>query len=929
MADPTLLERADQQEAIDRALRDARHGGGGVLVIEGPAGIGKSRLLAELRGNVGAAQRVLFARASELERDFAFGVARQLLEGIYRDPELGPIATEGPAAAVRDVFEDAAGDEVGASFGLLHALHWMVLNLAEQQPLVLAVDDLHWCDSSSLRFLAYLGRRLEGTNILLAVATRPVATTSPEATLHADLVADPTAQHLFPQALSRNGTMALLTQQLGQEVAEAFADACHDATDGNPLMLRQLARSLVADGIAPTAEGAGGVRRTAHRALARTVLARVGRCSARAVDLARGVAVLGEPSIAEVSALVEREPQELDAAWRELVDIEVLHHQPLAFVHALVRDAVYHDLPPAERERLHARAARILHESGASVERVAGQLANVARQGDPWAADIAVAAGEAALRRGAPDAAAAHLRRALDEPIAAERRIPVMGQLAQALFEINSVAAQEVTDEIAASIDDPYERARVRLATVQLRALNDDWHGGFLLARDTMAELPPDDAELRPRFEAMRSIIAMFGSDDPEGLELLRPAYGAPAGSGLTERLRAGMVAYQWSLDGGSAEECRDLALAAIGDATDTLRDHVMIAVAPFQVLALADHAPVLDLWREALADGHRRGSLLTNLAVNMWMGLALQRFGDLSAAIPALEFTLRNMGQWGAGSQSERYMRGVLALAYLDRGEPTEAYAALGQDPRFAQGTTIGALWWLHGRTWCELALGEPARALESADELARRTQTWVRVPVGFDWRLPRAVALHRLGRVDEAIVTAHDGVRSAEPWGSPGVLGPAHRILGEVQGEAGIGELRRSVELLTGSAARIQLTRSLLALGGALRRAGEIAEARPMLQEARQLAEECGSPGLAEQARTELAASGLRARETDAAGAGALTPSERRVAELAADGRTNREIAQELFVTPKTVEVHLSATYRKLGIGGRRDLRGALIAP
>ena len=927
MADSTLLERADQQEAIVRALRDARHGGGGVLVIEGPAGIGKSRLLAELRGSVGAGQRVLLARASELERDFAFGVARQLLEGVYRDPELGPLATDGPAAAVRDVFEDAAGDEAGASFGLLHALHWMVLNLAEQGPVVLAVDDLHWCDPSSLRFLVYLARRLEGTDVLLAVATRPLATASAEAQLHAELVGDPDVMHLYPQALSRAATVELLAEQLDTAVDPAFADACFEATDGNPLILRQLARSLAAEGMTPTADHADDVRRTAHRALSRTVLARVGRCSPRAVELARAVAVLGEPTPAEAAALIGCDPNDLTGPWRELVDVDVLHRDPLAFVHALVRDAIYYDLPVAEREQLHDRGARSLHASGASVERIAGHLAHVPRRGDAWAAEVSIAAGEAALRRGAPDAAAAHLRRALDEPVADERRIAVMHALARAAFDVDAAGVRAVTEELAELVADPLERARVRLATVQARSLSDDWQGGYLLAKQTMDELPADDTEVRPVLEGMRGIIRLFGSDDPDALALMRAHYGKRPDDDVASRLRAGMASYVWSMEGGSADECAELALQAIGDGDSlVLRDNVMIAVTPRQVLALADRPEVLDLWREALADGHRRGSLILNLAVNMWMGIALQRFGDLTGSVPALEHTIRRMFDWGGGSQSERYMRGVLCLAQLDRGDLAAAEAALGTVPTMSLGTSVGTCWWLHAKAWLHIAQGHPQDALDTADMLEARASDWALTPTGFDWRLPRAVALHRLDRGDEAVAAAEDGIRMAERWGSPGVLGPAYRVLGEVQGEAGLTALRRSLEILDGSAAKIQLTRSLLMLGGALRRRGEIAEARELFVRARDLAEECGSPGLTEQALTELEASGIRRRSGDAVGAGALTPSERRVAELAAAGRTNREIAQELFVTPKTVEVHLSATYRKLGIDGRRNLTASL---
>ncbi len=215
---------------------------------------------------------------------------------------------------------------------------------------------------------------------------------------------------------------------------------------------------------------------------------------------------------------------------------------------------------------------------------------------------------------------------------------------------------------------------------------------------------------------------------------------------------------------------------------------------------------------------------------------------------------------------------------------------------------------------------------AILASEEIERRAQLWAPQPIGFDWNLPRAVALRQLGRVDEAIEAAHRGVAIGRQWGPGGMLGGALRVLGEVQGNDGVEALEESVAMLESTPARMQYTRSLVNLGATLRRRGEVARAREPLERGYDLAVACGSPLLAEAARTELAASGIRRRAGDLGGAAGLTPSERRVADLAAEGRTNREIAQELFVTPKTVEVHLSAAYRKLGIDGRRELAAAL---
>src|SRR6185369_13245738 len=167
------------------------------------------------------------------------------------------------------------------------------------------------------------------------------------------------------------------------------------------------------------------------------------------------------------------------------------------------------------------------------------------------------------------------------------------------------------------------------------------------------------------------------------------------------------------------------------------------------------------------------------------------------------------------------------------------------------------------------------------------------------------------------------------ARTFGAPGSLSAALRLLGRLEGAAGLPRLEEAVAVAAGSPSRLQHAKALFALGAALRLARSPAEARDPLRQALELASACGSPALAEAARAELYASGARPRTDALAGVAALTASEKRVAGLAASGETNRDIAQALYVTPKTVEVHLSNAYRKLGIRSRRELASALVTP
>jgi DNA-binding CsgD family transcriptional regulator len=192
--------------------------------------------------------------------------------------------------------------------------------------------------------------------------------------------------------------------------------------------------------------------------------------------------------------------------------------------------------------------------------------------------------------------------------------------------------------------------------------------------------------------------------------------------------------------------------------------------------------------------------------------------------------------------------------------------------------------------------------------------------------WRSLKAQALDALDRREEAVALADEELQIAHAWGSPGTVGRSLRILGTIEREDGLGHLEEACAVLEHSTVRLESAKAFAALGEALRRSQQPTEAREPLRRALELAEMCGATSLVERARAELYATGARPRTTALSGVGSLTASERRVADLAAEGLSNRDIAQALYITPKTVEVHLSSVYRKLGIASRRDLPTAL---
>ena len=351
-----LFERGRELEQLDAHIGRAAAGDGGVVVVEGPAGIGKSRLLAEARRRADGSLRVLSARGSQLEGEFAFGVVRQLFETRYAEPEL----LTGAAAPAAAVFGQLDGGE-GASFAALHGLYWLVLNLAEQGPLLLAVDDLHWCDRPSLLFFAYLARRLEGQPILLLAGLRE-AEPGTDPALLGEIAHDPAAARVRPGPLSEAAVVTVIEERLGAPPAPAFAAACHEATGGNPLLLSQLVTALAGEGVRPDAAHVDRVREIGPRAVSRTVLLRLTRLPPEAAAVARAIAVLGDgAALPAVAALAGVEVAQVGAATRELARAEILRAEPpLAFSHPLVRDAVYHELSGSERELQHAQAADLL-----------------------------------------------------------------------------------------------------------------------------------------------------------------------------------------------------------------------------------------------------------------------------------------------------------------------------------------------------------------------------------------------------------------------------------------------------------------------------------------------------------------------------------------------------------------------------------------
>ncbi|HEY1276916.1 MAG TPA: AAA family ATPase [Thermoleophilaceae bacterium] len=921
----TLVERESELATLDELLAGAAGGDGRLLLIEGPAGIGKSQLLAEARERAAGSMGVLVARASELEREFPFGVVRQLFEAVVAEQEEALSGAAGPAEAVFGSLEEDSG---AAAFAVLHGLFWLSLNLAEERPLLLAIDDLQWCDRPSLRFVAYLARRLEGVPILIA-ATQRSAEAGTDPALLAEIAHDAMTVPLHPGALTGAGVDEVVRARLGDDSDRAFSEACHDSTGGNPLLLRQLLSALEADGVSPEAENASVVRDIGPRAVSRTVLVRLARLPQETIAIARAVAVLGESAaLPTVAALAQVDEARVASATGELARAEILRPEaPLGFVHPLVREAVYQELPLGERELLHTRAAELLKDAGASPDQIAAQLLNAPRRGEAWVAELLHDAGRSASRRGASDGAVAYLTRALDEPPPAEMRPELLLELGLAASLISRADGIDYLGEAYEALEDPGRRALAGRELARLLLFSQTPDKGLAVARRAAAELPPELADERMRLEAVQQMAVFFGAGDFDlqaQLERYREGVDAP---GAGARMLEALAAYAWMLSAGPADSCVELVLHALRGGELLEVDDAFILVPAMGVLAAADREEAMPLWDEIQAAAHRRGSLFSAFGVHTWRGYTLLRRGELAEAETLMREAKQENLEWGiAGGPAAAYVYGAVADVVRERGDLAEAERVLAEAPQL-RGTTSGRNYVLRASAALLIDQGKGEEALAAAEECERHAFV-VNPAWGGQWRTFKALALDLNGRTDEAIPLAEEEVRLARRFGAPGALGRALCILGRLRRDAGLGELQEAVDVLAPSPAKLEYAKALAALGSAVRRARQPSEAREPLRRALELATVCGAERLADHARTELYATGARPRAGALAGVESLTPSELRVAQLAADGESNKSIAQSLYVTPKTVEVHLSNAYRKLGIRSRRQLPGALAA-
>ena len=935
-----LLERERELASIERALEAARAGAGRLVAIEGPAGMGKTRLVAEAR--TFAAKRgmaVLSARGGELEHEFSYGVVRQLFEpalASFSTSERGALFA-GAAALAAPLFDEAslteaiagAGD-VTTNFPTLHGLFWLLSNLALRRPVLLAVDDLHWSDSSSIRWISYLSRRLEDLPVLVVVGSRP-----PEQSEDQDLVEailhDPAVTVLRPAGLSEAAVTVLIQDRFSGEPHPEFVSACYEATGGNPLLLRALLDAAAGEGLGTrTAEDAARVREIGPEAVVRAVSLRLSRLPSEAVLLARAVSVLGDGIAIEAAAQLaglEREAARHAATTlgrQGLLRIE----RDLSFTHPVLRGAVYSDLSASEREVAHTHAARLLVDSDAPAEKVAAHLMLIPGSADEVAVRVLRDAADRSLAQGDPQGACAYLSRALEEPPPEAERGEVLYRLGHAKRLIDSPGSVEHFQAAYALAEDPRLRGEIALELGRSLFYSSRVQEAVQLFERSIAEVRDLDTELLRRLEAgLLSVTTIFPTLTPLAQMQFERIATIPLDDDLGSRMLLAMQAFQdMRTMAATLEDCVARCERALDGPSMFAEDTPAFAFATVALTAADRWETASGVYDRAFADARVRGSISAYAVASIFRGYLEIFTGDLAEAIEDLRNAIVASDQHGLQTGIP-YAVAFLADAQMQMGDLDGAARTL---QRLEEAGELARTQWFFfdSRGRLKHLQGRYRDALGDYNVCGRLYEGLGGVnPALISWRSQAALAHLALGDRDTGRKLAEEELALARRWGAPRSVAKALRVAGMVEGgQQGVALLTEAVELLAGSRASLERARGELELGAALLRQDRVTEARQHLQVAGELAHAGGARLLAERAEAELQAAGTRLSRPAVTAAGHLTATERRIAAMAAKAMTARDIAQALFVTPKAVESDLASVFQKLGVSSRAELAHAL---
>ncbi|WP_157121988.1 ATP-binding protein [Nocardia miyunensis] len=940
---PSLIERQTDLAKMREVLDEVASGRGRVVVLDAPSGAGKTALLNEARARVvNADMQVLYATGSELEVEYPFGVALDLIEGwlvnasdAQREQLMaGQARLAKPLLAVGSPQRITGGDE----FTIIHGLYWCIVNLCEVGPVAVFVDDAHLADDATLRFLNYLSARVDDLAVALFVAVRS-----------GDIRANtPLVNHLSrrenctpirPAALTQQAVGTLLRrEEPGLTLSPDAVRRCWMITGGNPFLVTELSTAIRTEGRAWLDANIDRLESFAPLSVRNRVLFRVSRLSEDALELARAYAVLRGSAPLELAAKIAG--IDLANAVRLLDRLDQAHilinDSKPHFRHSMIRSAIYDDIPASQLAAAHTRAAALLLSIGERVEAIANHLLIGLPTSEPWALDVLMEAATAAAQKGSHDWAIRYLRHAITLAPSDSHRVPALVDLG--LLE----AAQGETDSGVAHLEqaldlmkDPVEKARglyslgstlyrygrhsdaaaafergAQLATSLDPELALEAEGAWIFASYYLDQVVP---RAMIRLEELMAEIRQRGLRSPAervilaiaGLRAVMSSSPAAKGAGLaTEAVRDGLL-LQTQTSASVAVNLAVLALTfsdRLDEASEVIdqvisdarhRQHAPITAEASFIRSLVDftRGDITNAWinSQAAVDGIGRG----------WFGLAPMAQGTL--------------------------VQCLIERDELDQAE--EALSAAEQIPLTPDSRGL-ASWLYMARGRLQNARSDYAGAVEGHLMVGRVLSVFEAVnPAVAHWRSCAGLAAKMLGDmalaqelIDEELVLA---IQFELPRQVAIALRPKSALVGRTER---IALLEESLEILKTHGTPLDSSETLLEYGRALRQSGSRIEARNPLTRAMELAHRQGAFATARRAHEELLASGAKPRRSYSTGLQALTPTELRIAELAAQGLSNREVAESLFVARSTVAWHLRHIFHKLGVTTRADLPTAI---
>lgn len=920
-----LLERDEWQEEFAAAFAGLLPPS--AVIIEGEPGAGKTALLnAACQSATDAGYEVLRARGGVRETEAPFGVVRQLLQPIQH--ELLPNE--------RGLWEQLASNQGNGSrpmpFEAIHDVYLTLSSLASRQPLVIAVDDLHWCDIESLWWIQHLVRRLKPGHLLF-VGTTLCRVTGTALGPVDNIVAEPSTRVISLRPLAAPSVEQLICNHLGIEPEVSFVETCLRLTGGNPFLLHSLLITLRLQGTHSDVSDEG-LSVLSPPPVARALLTRLAGLPPEAQAFLRAAAVLGDGSDYRIVA----ELAGIDAAFghdiaNSLAEAHLLRKgRQLNFVHPLERSTIYGELDPVPRARAHAEAARVLDQNKAPLEQVARHLLMSETSDDEWSAELLEQAAQLYLQRGQCESAEQCLSRSLNQSTSASARPRRLLALASAQAAIGRPGALALLREAADLGADP-----VALADATYRCL-----------KAYAQEVYPADTVV-----TLRHLESHLGEDNDElriWIEIVLATWGPPSSARQIDAAAVEAIVAKKRLERSRQDR---IALAHLSHVQTLAPEHVdanYVATLAEQSLHPGDFQPddgtSVVVMARALVTLARTGRFDLVDRVGTVMQEAASRHdhaasvAEFSTVLAFSHFLQGNLDEaeaeclralaatecitWAA----RPFAIGVLAASLTEAGRAMDAATALKSIPPGRSALAYGELLPLEQRAKLTLLEGHPNEALEAALIVKEGAEALgISNPAVTGWRSIAASALGQLGRLSEARELAVENLELARRFGALRALGEALRTAAEVGTPTErMALLEEAVDVLKRSGASLEYAKATVELGSALTSEGQQNEALRTLRRGADLAFHCRAQPLVERASKELRAAGARPRRLALMGSDALTPAERRVAALAADGLINAQIAEKLFISEKTVEGHLTRVYHKLGMQSRAELREIL---